>query len=41
MEKYEHTTLFTDAKGVLGGKVDKQELQYQLNQLGAGKYSRS
>jgi hypothetical protein len=35
MEKYEYKTLFTDAKGVLGGKVDQDAFQYELNDLGA------
>jgi hypothetical protein len=34
MEKFEYKTLFTDAKGVLGGKVDQSALQYELNGLG-------
>jgi len=34
MEKYEYKTLFTDAKGCLGGKVDRYSLQDQLNTLG-------
>jgi len=34
MDKYEYKTLFTDAKGVLGGKVDKHEFQDELNELG-------
>ncbi|MDF2656404.1 MAG: hypothetical protein K0R19_2878 [Bacillota bacterium] len=35
MERYEYKTLFTDAKGVLGGKVDKMELHNDLNDLGS------
>ncbi|MDF3002123.1 MAG: hypothetical protein K0Q48_2242 [Bacillota bacterium] len=35
MERYEYKTLFTDAKGALGGKVDKMELHNDLNELGA------
>lgn len=35
MEKFEYKTLFTDAKGVLGGKVDQTEYQNELNELGA------
>jgi hypothetical protein len=35
MEKFEYKTLFTDAKGFLGGKVDQREFQYDLNELGA------
>lgn len=30
MEKFEYKTLFTDAKGVLGGKVDQTEYQNEL-----------
>lgn len=35
MERYEYKTLFTDAKGALGGKVDKMELHNDLNDLGS------
>ncbi len=35
MEKFEYKTLFTDAKGTLGGKVDKSLFQYELNELGS------
>lgn len=35
MEKFEYKTLFTDAKGMFGGKVDKYGLQGELNELGA------
>jgi hypothetical protein len=35
VEKFEYKTLFTDAKGVFGGKVDKASFQYELNELGA------
>lgn len=35
MERFEYKTLFTDAKGVLGGKVDQSALQKELNQLGS------
>lgn len=35
MEKFEYKTLFTDAKGMLGGKVDNYEFQAELNELGA------
>lgn len=35
MERFEYKTLFTDAKGMLGGKVDKYGLQAELNELGA------
>lgn len=34
MEKYEYKTLFTDAKGVLGGKLDQNIFQNELNKLG-------
>lgn len=34
MEKYEYKTLFTDAKGFLGGKVDQNTFQNELNELG-------
>ncbi|NLM79404.1 MAG: DUF4177 domain-containing protein [Ruminococcaceae bacterium] len=34
MEKYEYKTLFTDAKGFLGGKVDQYTFQKDLNELG-------
>ncbi len=34
MEKFEYKTLFTDAKGVLGGKVDQDGLENELNELG-------
>jgi len=35
MEKYEYKTLYTDAKGCLGGKVDHDSFQAQLNSLGS------
>ena len=35
MEKFEYKTLFTDAKGVLGGKVDQSAFQMELNELGS------
>ncbi len=35
MERYEYKTLFTDAKGFMGGKVDQMELHNDLNDLGA------
>lgn len=35
MEKFEYKTLFTDAKGILGGKVDQYTLEKELNELGA------
>ncbi|HKM03144.1 MAG TPA: DUF4177 domain-containing protein [Lachnospiraceae bacterium] len=34
MEQYEYRTLFTDAKGVLGGKIDQNTFQNELNGLG-------
>ena len=34
MDKFEYKTLFTDAKGVFGGKVDKYAFQHELNELG-------
>ena len=34
MEKFEYRTLFTDAKGVLGGKVDRGTFQNELNEYG-------
>jgi hypothetical protein len=34
MEKFEYKTIFTDAKGVLGGKVDESAFQNELNELG-------
>ena len=35
MDKFEYKTLFTDAKGVLGGKVDQSAFQSELNQMGS------
>lgn len=35
MKKYEYKTVLTDAKGVWGGKVDMEEYQTSLNELGA------
>lgn len=35
MEKFEYKTLFTDAKGALGGKVDQYTFQNELNDLGS------
>lgn len=35
MDKFEYKTLFTDAKGVFGGKVDKYTFQNELNELGS------
>ncbi len=34
MDQFEYKTLFTDAKGAFGGKVDKYEFQNELNELG-------
>ncbi|MHB8130642.1 MAG: DUF4177 domain-containing protein [Mobilitalea sp.] len=34
MDKFEYKTLFTDAKGVLGGKVDQFAFQNELQELG-------
>ncbi len=34
MDKFEYKTLFTDAKGVFGGKVDQYTFQNELNELG-------
>jgi hypothetical protein len=34
MDKYEYKTLFTDAKGILGGKVDQNTFQMELDELG-------
>ncbi|HWQ51108.1 MAG TPA: DUF4177 domain-containing protein [Terriglobales bacterium] len=35
MERYEYKTLFTDAEGFLGGKVDETQFQCDLNELGS------
>lgn len=35
MEKFEYKTLFTDAKGLFGGRVDEYSFQRELNELGA------
>ncbi len=35
MEKFEYKTLFSDAKGVFGGKVDQLTFQNELNELGS------
>lgn len=35
MDKFEYKTLFTDAKGFFGGKVDKSDYQFELNELGS------
>ncbi len=34
MEEFEYKTLFTDAKGVLGGKVNQSTFENELNLLG-------
>lgn len=34
MERFEYKTLYTDAKGVFGGKIDKDRYQQDLNTLG-------
>ena len=34
MDRFEYKTLFTDAKGVFGGKVDEHTFQNDLNELG-------
>lgn len=34
MEQFEYKTLFTDAKGILGGKVNEDQLQTDLSELG-------
>ncbi len=34
MEQFVYKTLFTDAKGMLGGKVDQNAFQRELNELG-------
>ena len=33
MEKFEHKTMFTDSKGLLGGKVDQSAFQSNLNEV--------
>lgn len=35
MEQFEYKTVFTDAKGMLGGKVDQYSFQNELNHLGS------
>lgn len=35
MEKFEYKTLFTDAKGFLGGNVDRISFQKELDILGS------
>ena len=34
MDRFEYKTLFTDAKGFLGGKVDQSVFQNELNDFG-------
>ncbi|HHX69229.1 MAG: DUF4177 domain-containing protein [Miniphocaeibacter sp.] len=34
MKKFEYKLMKTDAKGIFGGKVNVEELEYELNQLG-------
>ena len=34
MELFEYKTLFTDVKGIFGGKVDEAQLQTDLSELG-------
>lgn len=34
MEKFEYKTLYTDAKGFLGGKVDQAVFQNEINDFG-------
>lgn len=34
MERFEYKTLFTDAKGILGGKVNQAEFEKELRDLG-------
>lgn len=34
MKKYEYKLLSTDAKGILGGKIDLNGMSCELNQLG-------
>ena len=34
MDKFEYKTLFTEATGIFGGKVDQYALQNELNELG-------
>lgn len=35
MDKFEYRTLYTDAKGFLGGKIDQTAFQNELNELGS------
>lgn len=35
MERYEYKTMYTDAKGFFGGKVDQMQFHNELNVLGA------
>ena len=34
MDKFEYKTLFTNAKGFLGGKINESKFQDELNELG-------
>jgi len=34
MDQFEYKTIFTDAKGFFGGKIDQGSMDRQLNQLG-------
>jgi hypothetical protein len=34
MDQFEYKTIFTDAKGFFGGKIDQGFMDRQLNQLG-------
>lgn len=34
MDRFEYKTIFTDAKGFLGGKIDQGSMDRQLNQMG-------
>lgn len=35
MKQFEYKTIVSDAKGFWGGKVDKEEMEQSLNELGA------
>lgn len=34
MDQFEYKTIFTNAKGVFGGKIEQDSMDRQLNQLG-------
>lgn len=34
MDKFEYKTIFTDAKGFLGGKIEPLQFEKELNELG-------